>query len=375
MTVIDTDRDVSRHIPILKANGVVAVGRYYSSGTGKRVTKKEAQAIANAGIKLFVVFEDDGDPPLESGVGTGHAQVALKQAEAIGQPLGSAIYFALEHLPEGYSKADVPGIIDYIKEIVSVFDGRYRVGAYSDGVVCDALLSTGLCDFAWLSASMGFEGSKQFYASGRWALAQQIPLGQNWNGIKIDVNEVKNTFGEFVPSSSRVGSVLELSNIFSLFPNLMGRSQRELTVDLAAKILSSPEVLQYARNIATAIVNGPANHCAATLSSLLVFIGIYPVGAGTGSGDLEPLVVKLAFDLENRRGWTRIALGSRISAGDVGVVLTEQGTHHIYLVVDATNQTVPIIADNQLAGVHARPLAGDPTQNFSPTKYLLRAPN
>jgi hypothetical protein len=341
-TVIDTDHNVSRHIPTLKARGVVAVGRYYSSGTKKRITKREAQAIANAGIELFTIFEDDGDPSLEGGMGVKHAQLALRQAEAIGQPPGSAIYFALEHLPHGYSKADVPGVTGYLKEIISVFNRRYRVGAYSDGVVCDALLSNGLCDFAWLSASMGFEGSKQFYASDRWALAQRTPINQNWNGIKVDVNEFKNTFGQFVPSFERPQSELELSNVFSLYPNLIGSSQRQLAIGLAAKIISAPEVLRYARNIATAIVNGPANHCAATLSSLLVFVGIYPVGAGTGTGDLEPRVVSLAFDLENRRGWTRIALGGPISRGDVGVVLTDDGTHHIYLVVDATNQTVPV---------------------------------
>lgn len=56
---------------------------------------------------------------------------------------------------------------------------------------------------------------------------------------------------------------------------------------LAALILNRPEVLNYARNIATAIVNGPKNHCAATLSARLVFVGIFPKGGGTGSGDLE----------------------------------------------------------------------------------------
>jgi hypothetical protein len=55
--------------------------------------------------------------------------------------------------------------------------------------------------------------------------------------------------------------------------------------------------------------------------------------------------------------------------------MVDEDTHHIYLVVNADNQDTPIIADNQLAGIHPRPLAGDPKQNFSPTTYLLRAPN
>jgi hypothetical protein len=134
-----------------------------------------------------------------------------------------------------------------------------------------------------------------------------------------------------------------------------------------------PTILQYARNIATSIVSGPANHCAATLSSLLVFVGIYPNGGGTGQGDLEPLVVNLAFDLENRRGWSRIDLGNPIEQGDVGVVIASATVHHIYLVMDAADQANPVVADNQAPSFHPRPVAGDGA-NYSPTSYFLRSP-
>src|SRR5258706_2677812 len=150
---------------------------------------------------------------------------------------------------------------------------------------------------------------------------------------------------------------------------------------LAGKLLENRDILVFARNIATAIVDGPKSHCAATLSALLVFAGIYPNGGGTGDGDLEPRVVTLAFDLENRRGWRRIELASpshpaeRIGSGDVGVVIVSETEHHIYLVVEASDQSEPLIADNQLSGVHRRPLAGDTAQEFSPTTYLLRAPD
>jgi len=199
MIVIDTNNDVSGKISLLKEKGVVAVGRYYSTKAGKRISPREAQAIAAAGLKLFVVFEDNGDPPLGGNAGTNDAQLALEQARAIRQPPGSAIYFAMEHLPSGYTHHDLPGVKAYFQQIRLVFQGTYKVGVYSDGVVCDALLTSGLCDFAWLSASMSFEGSKAFYLSGRWSLAQQTPLDQDWNGISVDTNEAKPTFGEFVP--------------------------------------------------------------------------------------------------------------------------------------------------------------------------------
>jgi hypothetical protein len=406
MLTIDTDGNVSGHIPLLKAKNVGAVGRYYAPQAYKRITKSEALKIAAAGLKLFTVFEDHGNPPLDGDAGTSDGQMALNQAQAIGQPKGSAIYFALEHLPNGYTRADIPGIKNYIQQVRAVIGGEYKIGAYSNGDTLDALLQSNLIDYAWLSASRGFEGSQSFYERGNWVLAQATPLDIDWDGIKVDLNEAKNDFGQFELSTadllvakettfrdvtddllgarSAVSGLgfFELSNIVWPLNNLAflsrelspSSSQRQIVTALASKILSSPEVLQYAKNIGTAIVDGPANHCAATLSALLVFVGIFPKGGGTGSGDLEPEVVKLDFDLQHRRGWTKISLGQKIQVGDVGVVMAGAGVHHIYLIVDPTNQSVPVIADNQLSGVHPRPIAGDATQNFSPTSYFLRAP-
>lgn len=151
-------------------------------------------------------------------------------------------------------------------------------------------------------------------------------------------------------------------------------NQNELVDTLVSTLTSIPNVLLYAQNIATAVVNGPNNHCAATLSALLVFAGIYPNGGGTGTGDLEPWVPSLAFDLESRRGWQRINVGGAIVNGDVGVVLVSAGIHHIYLIVDASNQAQPSVADNQSSTIHPRAVAGDQNQGWSATSYFLRAP-
>jgi hypothetical protein len=401
MLVIDTDSNVSGHIPLLRSKSVGVLGRYFSASSWKRISKSEAQEVAAGGLKLFTIFENNGDPTLDSDAGTSDAQLALQQAGVIGQPLNSAIYFAVEHLPNGYTSQDVPGVINYIQQVRAVLAGKYKIGAYSDGAILDALLAEGWIDYAWLSASRGFAGSAAFYASGRWALAQNPQIDMDWDGLSIDLNESRNDFGQFVlaappiaaanvvpdrriaPRLPQIGSIDELANV--ILPSnrlamaaggaLVRSSQHDAVAALAAKIVAAPEVLQYARNIATAVVSGPANHCAATLSALLIFVGIFPNGFGDGSGDLQPLVLLLAGDLQNRRGWTRIPLGRRIETADVGVVIAPGNVHHIYMVVDSTNQSLPMIADNQLAGIHGRPVAGDPAQNFSPTSYFLRAPS
>jgi hypothetical protein len=154
-------------------------------------------------------------------------------------------------------------------------------------------------------------------------------------------------------------------------------SQRILVEKLVQLLRDHPAVLGHACNIATAVVAGKKNHCAATLSALLIFVGIYPYGAGLGKGDLEPWVPTLAEDLQSRQGWQRIDYdrdngpAEPLAAGDVGVVMAGD-THHIYLIVNADDQARPLIADNQRHGVmHQRPTAGG---GFSPTSYFLRAP-
>jgi hypothetical protein len=225
MVVIDTNDNVAGHIPLLKSKGVSAVGRYYSSYAWKRITEEEAQAISAAGLTLFVVFEDDGDPAFEGDVGTTHAQLATQQAEMIGQPMGSAIYFALEHLPNGYTDDDIPGVKKYFEEIRLAFEGKFQLGVYSNGVICDALLSAALCDYAWLSASTTFEGSKEFYKSGRWALAQKTPLDQNWGGLSVDVNEAKLHFGQFMTTQSPlIGSATTPADVLATNLIMPGKS-------------------------------------------------------------------------------------------------------------------------------------------------------
>jgi hypothetical protein len=209
VTAIDTNDNVSAHIQLLKSRGVTAVGRYYSSSGWKRITRQEAIDISKAGMDVFVVFEDDGDPVLTSDTGTHHAQIAANQARGIGQPEGSAIYFALEHLPDGYKKRHVKAIKDYIGGIRDGLGGKYKVGVYSDGVVCDALLAAGLCEYTWLSASSSFEGSKEFYQSGKWSLAQDSHVDQKWNGLSVDVNEAKLDFGAFQVPVEAETSVVE----------------------------------------------------------------------------------------------------------------------------------------------------------------------
>jgi hypothetical protein len=206
---IDTNRDCTKVASHFVKRGVEAVGRYYAASNGSKVIKKpEAQALSSKGIKIFTIYEDFGAADklkLTAKRGRKDGSTAKKQANAIGQPQGSVIYFAVEGLPHGYTESDLPAIRDYFAGVKEALDDGYTVGVYGDGIVCKTLLDENICTHTWLAqASYTFEGSIDFYASKRWSLAQIVTdLDKKYFRISADIDETNGDTGSFlVPTAA-----------------------------------------------------------------------------------------------------------------------------------------------------------------------------
>lgn len=83
--------------------GISTVFRYYDHENetlpGKTLTGSEADAIIAAGLKIGVVFQHHNDDPakfLDPASGKRDAERALKLADSMRQPYGSAIYFGVD---------------------------------------------------------------------------------------------------------------------------------------------------------------------------------------------------------------------------------------------------------------------------------------
>lgn len=199
MDAIDADQDVTAYLTSLKQAGCSVVGRYYSKHAWKVMGALEAKSISSAGLKIFAVYEDSDDPStFGSQAGTEHANRALDYATSkIHQPNGSAIYFAADFDVSPHQAQT--SIKDYFVAVGAAFAQRgspYRVGVYSNGIACAYLLDSGLASLAWLSQSTGYQGHATFYASKRWALAQNMkPVGiPHLDG---DVDELSATHPDF----------------------------------------------------------------------------------------------------------------------------------------------------------------------------------
>ena len=181
MIVMDTPWSCARKAQELKAAGVDAIIRYYNHRNSrqlpeKRLSRSEAEAIAAAGIRLSVVFQQRQnklrDFTFDKGRAAGERAFDLAAGDIL-QPFGSAIYFGVDW--DFFRNSE-------LKRVAEFFDGvraglqaesaggpSYRVGAYGSGTVLTHLGSKGLAELFWLAQSTGWSGYKAYKKSNRLA--------------------------------------------------------------------------------------------------------------------------------------------------------------------------------------------------------------
>jgi hypothetical protein len=141
------------------ASGMKFVARYYTRFSNKVISRTEALTLSQAGLQLVTVFQDVNNNIqfFNATLGAQNAGKALQLAAAIGQPSGSAIYFAADFNP---SSAQVTGpIMDHFRAIAAAFSAnatQYAVGVYGSGMLCRMLRDAGLAQFTWLTGSTSF---------------------------------------------------------------------------------------------------------------------------------------------------------------------------------------------------------------------------
>jgi hypothetical protein len=179
---LDTNQNATRMTECMKAQGITAIGRYYTRNRSnpKILKPDEARALSAAGIRIWTVYQNRhrlrGD--FSAVKGKQEAEDALDYAKhVINQSPGSGIYFSADF---DATAADVSSaILPHFQAVAAAFAAAgnpYRIGVYSSGAVCQALLDAGLVQLTWLSQSSGFRGTAQFKASGRWNILQALPV-------------------------------------------------------------------------------------------------------------------------------------------------------------------------------------------------------
>jgi len=177
--------------------GFTFAARYYRSHKSKlnRLTREEALTICAAGLTIVAAFEYAGTKASYFTAEQASMDVkdALEQVAEVGQPLGSAIYFAVDY---NATIDDIEGPVNgYFTVINAALRPKYLPGVYGSGATCAAMLAAGLADFAWLSQSVAFLGTPGFT---NWSLKQGLP--HQFCGLDTDPDDAHGLYGDFVIS-------------------------------------------------------------------------------------------------------------------------------------------------------------------------------
>ena len=195
---IDLARDTSDLSNELKGGGIDFVARYYRDPDSHLppLSPSEAQILSSQGLKIVAVWEWHTPDPshFQYAGGYSDAQMAYAQARAVGQPPGSAIYFAVDYNVPGEALGPVA---DYFRGIAAGLTAsggghsEYQIGVYGSGTVCDAIKSAGLARYAWLSSALNWAGAEY----DAWDIRQ----GQRMPDFSFDqdADEAKLDYGGF----------------------------------------------------------------------------------------------------------------------------------------------------------------------------------
>lgn len=226
----------------LRTQGVKTVFRYYShlppSLPGKDLQPEEAKIILGEGLSIGSVFQHYNNcfRTFENNWGREDAEQALRQAEAAGQPEGSAIYFGVD-ADWPYSALRDP-IIKYFEDVKRAFEGsNIAVGIYSNGCLCNAIREKGLAQYFWLSGSTGHSGTQAFYNTGNWTLFQNsLDITPSPVGYAIDTNlanpATQGYFGQWFDRGARLSSHLAADVQTTFASRAFLRANTEVIQDL-----------------------------------------------------------------------------------------------------------------------------------------------
>lgn len=226
----------------LRAHGVQTVFRYYShlppSLVGKDLQPEEAKIILGEGLSIGSVFQHYNNcfRTFENNWGKEDAEQALRQAEAAGQPEGSAIYFGVD-ADWPYSAMRDP-ILKYFEDVNRAFEGsNISVGVYSNGCICNAVQQRSLARYTWLSGSTGHSGTQAYYNTGRWTLFQNaLDITPAPVGYGIDTNIAnpasRGFFGQWFDRGAMLAMHQEADTQLAFMSRAFLRANTELMQDL-----------------------------------------------------------------------------------------------------------------------------------------------
>jgi hypothetical protein len=208
---IDMATDSSDVLNELEEARVEFVARYYRDPDSRwpALSPGEAQRLSSRGLKIVAVYEYHFPERAHFTYEGGYydALTAYSEARGVGQPVGSAIYFAADfHARDD----DLASVVNYFRGVnaglTTAGSGTkgYVVGVYGSGPVCGAVREAGLARYSWLADSITWDNGTDYED---WNIMQGASLPEL--SFNNDSDQTRSDYGAFqvVPSTPTVMSV------------------------------------------------------------------------------------------------------------------------------------------------------------------------
>lgn len=218
--IIDASKNLTRSAKQVADAGVTTVIRFYTRlenldhgpYQNAALSKAELNALEDQRIAVATVFQyfsgGSGRTFQEPTKKIYDVRDAVKNADNMKQPEGSAIYFGADFdLASGDREKNILAIKQYFqyaqKEVAK--SGR-KIGVYGCGKTCEILAEEQWDMYYWLSASVAYWRTAEFYNSGNWHLFQtKTDLARPYGEIDTNVLNPKFTsFGQWRSDGSLV---------------------------------------------------------------------------------------------------------------------------------------------------------------------------
>jgi Domain of unknown function (DUF1906) len=176
----------------LKAAGKAFACRYLSGGGSKDLKAAERDDLLQAGVAIALVWETDGRTgPLMGGKGGDlDAPAAIHQAQSLGAPAGTGLYFAVDFDPSASSLPVLAAYADACSR--HCHSAGYRSGIY--GGLATVKACSGHCDLLWQTYA---------WSGGQWFAGnalEQYRNGVALLGLTVDLDRAKlSDFGQWEP--------------------------------------------------------------------------------------------------------------------------------------------------------------------------------
>jgi Domain of unknown function (DUF1906) len=196
---VDLASDTFDKLMELQGSGLEFVARYYREPVSRwpALSASEAQGLSSQGLKIVAVWESHSRNVQHFSYFSGYndAMMAYPQARAVGQPAGSAIYFAVDFNARSAALLPIEEYFRGVKAGLAAASGGhaiYTIGVYGSGAVCDVMKREDLAQYAWLSNSIAWEGSIGYED---WNIRQGLRSPEL--SFNHDSDEAKGDYGGF----------------------------------------------------------------------------------------------------------------------------------------------------------------------------------